>query len=425
MPFITRNAGLDIAIPTAPPAPGVRRDLLTDEAALVPQRAERLRLDMLAAEGALLPQGAPVARLRDHPEVVLTAPMAARLARVRLGPGRQLVELLFFHEPQAGRHVFDTAAARSGETAAIRALLQGTGLWRLIRSRPFGQMPRVAEQPAAVFVMASDTRPHAPDPRVILEGRGAALDRGLAALGRLTEGPVFLCQGRGAALAGPGAAEGRLQLLRCGTLHPQGLAGFRIHHHHPATPGAPVWEIHAEDVADLGDLLITGHLPGLRTVSVAGDALSESRLLRCQPGANLRGLCQGATVPGWHQVLSGSALDGAEATWLGLRDRQVTVRDTPRAGPRAHWFARALSRAARPLPIIPTAALDQALGSLLPAMALVRALSAGDDETFSRLGGLSLLEEDLALADYVTGASPRLSGLLRAALDRIAAEEGL
>ena len=398
---------------------------LTDEAALIPNRAEHLRLDMICEEGVQLAQGAPVARMRDHPEVVLSAPMAGRLARVRLGPGRQLIELLFFHEAEAGRHDFEVTAARSGEAAAIRALMQGAGLWRLLRSRPFGRMPAVGETPAAIFVMAADTRPHAPDPVAMLEGRGEAFSRGLAALGRLTGGPVYLCQPRGPALAGPGAVEGRLRLLRCGARHPQGLAGFRVHHDHPASPEAPVWDMHAEDVADLGALLETGNLPGLRTVSVAGDALTETRLLRCQPGANLRGLCQGAVVPGWHQVLSGSALDGHEATWLGLRDRQVTVQDNHIRPRRGHWFRAALTRAARPLPVIPTAALDQAFGTALPAMALIRALSSGDDESFTRLGGLSLLEEDLALADYVTGAEPRLSSLLRAALDRIAAEEGL
>ncbi|PJE29895.1 Na+-transporting NADH:ubiquinone oxidoreductase subunit A [Pseudooceanicola antarcticus] len=425
MPLRAINSGLSPALPTAPPASGGVTARLTEEAALIPLRSERLRLDMLCEEGALLAQGAPVARMRDHPEVALVAPMAARLARVRLGPGRQLIELLFFHEPEAGRHVFEVAAARHGDAAAIRVLMQQAGLWRLLRSRPFGRMPAVAESPAAIFVMAADTRPHAPDPVAMLEGRGESFSRGLAALGRLTGGPVFLCQPRGPALAGPGAVEGRLRILRCGNRHPQGLAGFRIHHEHPATPEAPVWELHAEDVADLGALLETGSLPGLRSVSVTGEALTETRLLRCQPGANLRGLCQGAVVPGWHQVLSGSALDGHEATWLGLRDRQVTVQDSHRGSPRSHWFSNALRRAARPLPVIPTAALEQAFGTALPAMALIRALSSGDDESFTRLGGLSLLEEDLALADYVTGATPRLSALLRAALDRIAAEEGL
>ncbi len=88
-----------------------------------------------------------------------------------------------------------------------------------------------------------------------------------------------------------------------------------------------------------------------------------------------------------------------------------------------HWFLSALHRAARPLPLIPTAALEQALGGAMPAIPFLRALAAGDAETATRLGALSLLPEDLALADYVSCAEPGLSGLLAGMLARLQAEE--
>lgn len=54
---------------------------------------------------------------------------------------------------------------------------------------------------------------------------------------------------------------------------------------------------------------------------------------------------------------------------------------------------------------------------------MVRTLATGDPVTFTALGGLSLVEENLALADYATGARPRLTNHLRAMLTRIASEE--
>ena len=75
------------------------------------------------------------------------------------------------------------------------------------------------------------------------------------------------------------------------------------------------------------------------------------------------------------------------------------------------------------LGVIPTAALDQAMGGTLPAAALLRAIAAGDQETAIRLGLVSLSDEDVAAADYATGARPRLAHQLRALLDRIEAEE--
>ncbi|PJE28310.1 Na(+)-translocating NADH-quinone reductase subunit A [Pseudooceanicola marinus] len=418
------QAGLSPNVRSAPLTGGEPVEHWTEEAAVVPQHREHLRVDMVVREGEAVAGGAPVARLRDHPEIALVAPMPGRVAKVHLGPGRQLHEIVLFRDAGGDMRRHDTEAAGAGDGSALRALLQDSGLWRQFRARPFGRMPAPDAKPAAILVMAADSRPLAPDPLAMLEARGEDLMWGLAALGHLTEGPVYLCQRSGPALAGPGAVEGRLRLLRSGPRHPQGLAGHQLHHHHPASVAAPVWDIHAEDVADLGTLLETGLRPALRTVSVTGPALSEARLLRCQDGAHLAGLCHGLTVPGPHDLVSGSALDGHRAVWLAPRDRQLSVMTHHHGAPRGHWFRNALSRAARPVPLIPTAALEQALGGALPAVALLRALSAGDDETLAKLGGLTLLEEDLALADYVTGAEPRLSALLRGALDRIAAEEG-
>lgn len=416
------SAGLTLPIKT-PPLAGVAQVAPTDEAAVAAPPGAALRVEVAVAEGDEVAAGAVVARLRADPAIALVAPMAGRVAAVRLRPGRQLDEIVLFHEPGGDRRHHDTAAAGSDD-AALRGLMQEAGVWPLLRRRPFGGMPPAGEVPAAIFVMAVDTRPLAPDPALALAGREEDCARGLDALARLTSGPVVLCQPARAALAGGDAARGRLRVLPCGPRHPQGLAGLQMHRHHPASAGRPVWDIHAEDVAGLGELLATGHLAGGRLVMVAGPALTGTRLVRCQAGADLRGLTHGVVRPGAHRLLSGSALDGHEGRWLGWRDRQVTVLPREDGAARPHWFRAALARAARPRPLIPTAALDQALGGALPAAVLARALGAGDDETAARLGALSLLEEDLALADYVTGAEPRLALRLREMLARVAAEEG-
>lgn len=398
------------------PDPGQQVDTeLTVEAALQPNPGEALRVDLLVDEGAQVAQGQPLMHLKTAPEVALVAPMAARVAQIDLQPGRRLSHMVLFHESGGDRHGFDTAGADSDPTR-LRALLQESGLWRMIHSRPFGRPPAVGEHSAAILVMGVDSRPGAPDPALAVKGRDEDLARGLAALKGLTEGPLLY--------AGP-TAPAPARKVATGRLHPQGLAGHVLHRHFPARLRAPVWELMAEDAADIGALLATGFLPQTRLVSITGAALRAPRLVRCQPGANLRGLTQALVTPGPHDLLSGSALDGHQALWLGPRDRQVSVLPRAQKAAGRHWFGAALGRAARHAPIIPTAALDQALGGDLPAGALVRALASGDSEGFVRLGGLSLLEEDVALADYATGSGQRLARQLRALLDRIAAEEDL
>jgi Na+-transporting NADH:ubiquinone oxidoreductase subunit A len=411
------GAGLSPRYPSPPPAdPSVTREI-TDEAAVTGTGGRPLRIVPLVEEGDLVGQGQPVAHLRDHEGTALVAPMPARVAHVRLHPGHRLSEIVLFREELGDRHAY-----AKGEAAGVRDLMQAAGLWPLLRRRPFGGMPDPAEIPAAIVVMAADTRPLAPDPRRALESREEAFGKGLAALAGLTDGPIFVCQTPGPEFFDRSLGKDRIRTVVCGDRHPQGLAGMRIHDLHPAATDAPVWDIHAEDVAGLGELLATGLVPETRLVHVAGPALRESRLVRTQPGADLRGLTYQAVSPGAHTLLSGSPLDGRAARWLGARDRQVTAMWRADAPPRRHWLGAILSRPALPAPVIPTGALDQSLGGAFPAMALVRALTSGDDETAMALDVLSLLEEDMALADYVLGGDARLCELLRGMLDRIETE---
>ncbi|MAU19385.1 MAG: Na(+)-translocating NADH-quinone reductase subunit A [Martelella sp.] len=391
---------------------------LTVEAALTPARGEALRATPLVGVDDIVSQGQPLLGLRNAPDIQLVAPMAGRVAAIDLEPGRRLTRLLLFAEDTGARFAHDVGDAEK-DAASLRSLLKASGLWRRILSRPFGRMPGPDETPSAIIVMATDSRPGAPSPVHALEGREEALARGLSALGCLVGERLFFCEAAKIEADLPQVAR----RVRVGTLHPLGLAGLQVHRLAPASLYQRVWDIHAEDVADIGELIETGMVPETRLVSVTGPALTEQRLVRCQPGADMRGLCLGFVRPGPHHIIAGSHIDGHPGHWLGPRDRQVTVLGDDAGHRRNHWFSAALTKAARPLPIIPTAALEQALGGDIPAVALIRALSAGDQETATRLGALSLVEEDLALADYVTAAEPSLSTQLRVLLNRIEQEE--
>lgn len=417
-----RGLNVEIAGPRPDASAPVERQI-TEEAAVTAPRGADLRVDPLVDEDTLVAQGAPILRLRHDPQIVFTAPMAGRIASIDLGPGRRLREVKVFREDGPGRFEHAVGAA-TGSPADLRAVLMASGLWHAFGSRPFGRMPGSDEAPSAIFVTAIDTRPLAPDPRLALADLDEALERGLDALLRLTEGPVFLCQEIGRNVLSRAPASDRLRIVKTPPVHPLGLPGFLIHQHHPARIEAPVWDIHAEDVAAIGGLLATGLVPDTRLVSVAGPAMTSARLVRCQPGAALRALCYAHARPGPNQTLAGSALEGRRARWLGPRDRQVTVLGPDSGDRRDHWLFSALKRASRPLPTIPTAAVDAAFGGALPAIPFLRALASGDRETAIGLGTLSLVDEDLALADYVTAAEPRHSALLTGLLGEIATEAG-
>lgn len=418
------SRGLSVPISTPHPLPTAPEQHITVEAGLSLGPQMQIRAEPLVEVGSTVMQGEPILRDRRRPECVVTAPMSGRVIELEIGAGRRLASLVVASGDRLDAHAFDARPAGdelSGDSGAdaLRALLQQAGLWMRFRSRPFGRVPAAAARPAGIFVMGADTRPLAADPRLVLdEGSAQWLRLGLRALARLCEGSIHLCQDHGAELVSDMAG---VTTTRVGPLHPSGLAGLQIYRHHPARPDRHVWDIGLEDVVAIGQLLATGNLPATRLVSVAGPGMRETRLVRCQPGADLREICYKHSKPGQTVILSGSVLDGAPSRWLGYYDRQATVLDRTDTRPQRHWLEAALRRASRPEPVIATAAVEQALGGMMAGMALLRALSVGDDEAAVDLGALSLLEEDVALVDYVTAAAPRFSDLLRAALDRIEA----
>ena len=413
-------------IRTPLPLPSAPETHITAEAGLLLGPQMHLRAEPLVQLDDLVKQGQPILRDRRRPECVVTAPMSGRVIALEIGAGRRLASLVIAAADNVEPHIHDARSAMddlSGGSGsdALRALLQDAGLWMRIRSRPFGRVPSGEARPAAIFVAAADTRPLAADPRLVLDAeREDWLELGLTALVRFSDGPVHILQNSGPDIVSDMAG---VTVLRVGALHPSGLAGFQIYARCPAQLDRPVWDISLEDVLAIGQLLDTGSIPATRLISVAGPGLLQTRLVRCQPGADLREICYKYSKPGQTVILSGSVLDGSPSRWLGFHDRQVTVLDRSDSKPHQHWLDAALRRASRPEPIIATAAVEQALGGIMAGTALLRALSVGDDEAAADFGALSLLEEDMALVDYVTAAAPRFSDLLRAALDRIEANQ--
>lgn len=419
MAFFAAAAGLNPDF-RSPPESAEIEEIDTEEAGVLAPAGSSPRVTPLAEVGQQVAKGAGVACLREAPDIRFVAPIAGRVAKLSLLPGKILSEIVIFRERRDDAERHDPGLAHT--TDGLRRLMQRAGFWPWLRRRPFGGMPAHDECPAGIVVMATDTRPFAPDPRRALKGREEDLARGLAALSRLTEGPVLVCQQVGPGLYDERAAGDRVRRIDCGPRHPQGSAGWRIHRDFPAGIEVPVWDVHAEDVAALGALIITGVLPMRRLVRIAGGGLREERTVWTHPGADLRQLTQRIAAPGPHELMSGSPLDGRVARWLAPNHRQISVLPRPSAPRRRHWLASALTRSRGAGPAIPTAALNQSFGAALPATPFIRALSAGDDEAAMRLGILSLLEEDVALADYVLSEGGRIMAQLRAMLDRIRTE---
>ncbi len=325
-----------------------------------------------------------------------------------------------------------------------------SGLWPLLRTRPFSKVPAIdGEPPHSIFVSVMDTNPLAVDPTVIINDDRQAFENGLKVLSRLTDGKVFVCGKPGADVPIP---EGdQFEQHSFGGPHPAGNVGTHIHHLDPVGGDKVVWSVAYQKVMDIGRLFTKGEVPREQIVAVTGPQAKKPRLLRTVIGANLDELLEDEIEASDVEVrtINGSVLGGRTArgpvSYLARSVSQITLLEEGYKRPFMGWLSPGTNRfsqlniyLSKLMPgkkfafntntngseraMVPIGVYEQIMPlDILPTQ-LLRALIVQDTEQVQLLGGLELDEEDLALCTFVCPGKYEYGPILRQNLTRIEIE---
>ncbi|MGB0641332.1 MAG: NADH:ubiquinone reductase (Na(+)-transporting) subunit A, partial [Myxococcota bacterium] len=293
---------------------------------------------------------------------------------------------------------------------------------------PHDRVPAITETCSSIFVTAIDSRPHAGDPVLALQGREEDFLRGLGVLEHLTEGKIWLCKKAGAEV--PSSKSDRVSVEEFEGCHPAGLVGTHIHALDPVHRGKTVWHVGAQDVVAIGSLFATGTLDVSRVVALGGPAAKTPRLLKTRLGASIDQLVSGETGEGEIRVVSGSVIGGRQAMgeqegFLGRYDMQISVLTENREREFLGWLkpggniystVRAFVSALSPnktydmttttngshRAMVPIGMFERVMPLDIMPTFLLRSLLVDDVERAEKLGALELAEEDLALCSFVS-----------------------
>ena len=375
-----------------------------------------------------------------------TAPAAGRIAAINRGERRVLQSVVIDVE---GDEAETFEAYKGADPAQLsdqdaRELLNESGLWAALRTRPYSKVPALDAKANSIFVTAMDTNPLAADPALIIAEQPEAFVQGLSVLTRLTENKVFLCKAAGADI--PAGSEERVQVEEFDGVHPAGNAGTHIHFLDPVSDHKAVWFINYQDVIAFGKLFATGELHTRRVVALGGPQVDKPRLLRTRLGANLEELTAGELKPANNRIISGSVFGGRTAqgpvAYLGRYHQQVAVLQEGTDRPMMHYFRPGFdffsvtntyvsklfkgkrfnfttTTSGSERAMVPIGSYEKIMPlDILPTQ-LLRALIVGDTDTAQKLGCLELDEEDLALCTFVCPGKYEYGPILRDNLTRI------
>jgi Na+-transporting NADH:ubiquinone oxidoreductase subunit A len=386
---------------------------------------------------------------KNHPEISYTSPASGVVSRIVRGYRRVLegIEIRIGGDAELrfdsySREELDRLAATQ-----VRSLLQRSGLWTALRTRPFSRVPAADGVPQAIFVTAMDSNPLAADPLVVISEYQEDFLSGLQVIQQLTDGSIWICTATGGDIPVPDAARFKTAVFQ--GPHPAGLPGTHIHYLSPVSLERTVWHLNYQDVIAIGRLFTSGRLWVERLVALGGPAVRRPRLVRTRLGASLGDLLRNELIEAELRVISGSILAGRRAAdaaaFLGRYHLQVSVLREGREREFFGWLAPGLNKFSAsnaylsaffrgrklaitttqngsPRAMIPVEAYQRVMPLRLLPTQLLRAILVGDTVTARELGCLELDEEDLALCSFVCPSKYDYGPALRETLNRIEKE---
>ncbi|GFO73153.1 Na+-transporting NADH:ubiquinone oxidoreductase subunit A [Bathymodiolus japonicus methanotrophic gill symbiont] len=446
----TIKESLDLPI-TGTPKQAIEEGNQVSSVAILGMDYVGMKPKMLVAEGDKVTLGQALFEDKKNPGVIFTAPGAGTVKTIHRGEKRvlQSVVIELKGKLQESFQKYPAQEIPNLTAEQITANLVASGLWTMLRARPYGKIPAPNSTPSSIFVTAIDTRPLAADPAVIINERSDDFINGLTAIAKLSGGKTCLCKATGADI--PDGAIATVEVAEFSGAHPAGLPSTHIHFIDPVNVDKSVWYLDYQAVIAIGALFTTGKLNVERVISLAGPAVKEPRLIRTRLGANTDDLVQGQLNDGENRVISGSVLYGREATgwaaFLGCYSNQVSALREGRERELFGWivagkdkysamnvYTSSKDRASGRLfplttdkngsnrAIVPVGVFESVMPMDILATPLLKAMVVGDTDQAQLLGCLELDEEDVSLFTFVDPGKHDFAPVLRANLTKIEKE---
>jgi len=383
-----------------------------------------------------------------HPEIKFVSPVSGTLKSVNRGERRMILEVIVENDGKDTFVDFGKANPASMQRDAVIERLLESGAWPYFRQRPYDVIANPQDTPKAIFISGFDTAPLAVDTEFALSGEEEAFKVGLEVLKKLAPEVHLSLPANSGSKVFSGLSGVNVHFFE--GPHPAGNVGVQIHHISPINKGEKVWVILPQDVVSLGHLFQSGYHNFSRVIAVAGSEVKKPAYFRYRLGASVKELLTGNVNEGSLRVISGNVLTGekiAEDGYLGFYHNLVTVipegdeyeflgwampgfgkfsmsrtffswlfrNKEYRLNANLHGGLRAIVMSGQYDKVLPM--------DILPEF-LIKAILTEDIDKMEQLGIYEVVEEDIALCEFVDTSKLELQSILRKGINVMIQELG-
>jgi len=422
----------------------------SDLFAIKPTDFHNLSPKILVKAGQKVKCGEPVLFDKNNPDIIFTSQVSGEIIAVNRGERRKVLEIVIKADGQNETVGFikDNPINLTGE--AIKAELLRSGLWTFLKQRPYGTLAKPEKTPDHIFISGFDSAPLAVDLEFVLVGQTAEFQAGVDALSKLTPGKIHVGikpdQGNGFFSQIKG-----IEITNFDGPHPAGNVGIQIHHVNPIDKGMIIWTISPQEVIYIGRLFLSGKVDLRKTIALTGSEVKSPKYYRVIHGTKISEILKDATkCVGKERIISGNVLTGTTLDYddyLGYFDQQITV--IPEgdyfeflgwAMPRLNKFSLSKSYFSWLNPkkvyvadtnlngeersFVVSGQYEKVLPMDILPVFLMKAIIADDIDKMEQLGIYEVIEEDLALCEYVCTSKTEVQRILRDGINLMIRELG-
>ncbi|MEQ9593640.1 MAG: Na(+)-translocating NADH-quinone reductase subunit A, partial [Cyclobacteriaceae bacterium] len=367
---------------------------------------------------------------------------------VKRGAKRKLLEIRILADKKVEHESFKKySVSEIGNLGAeeAKALMLKAGVWPNIVQRPFGIVADPDAKPKAIHISAFDSHPLAPEYSILFKGQEQYFQVGLDILKKFTMGLVHVNVHSTSEISSTFSQAKGVELNKFAGPHPSGCVGVQIHHLDPINKGDVVWTVNPFGVIQIGKLFVNGVHDASRVVALAGSEVTKPQYYKTYTGASIKKMIEGNLKSDHVRCISGNPLTGTsigKEGYIGFFDNVVSVLPEGDHHEFLGWIApstRKLSfhRAFGLLSFLSPGkefALDTNTNGeerafvqtgvfervtpmdVLPTY-LIKSILAEDIDEMEELGIYEVIEEDLALCEFVDVSKHNVQQIIREGID--------
>lgn len=418
------------------------------EVALVPDDFTGLipKVDVKAGDSVV--PGTPLFHDKNFTDICVVSPVAGVVKDVVRGERRKLERIVVTPAAADAAPIQFCKPGASLEAPTLSKAMQLSGVWAMMRQRPYDIVPAADVRPRDIFVTLFDKAPLAPDTDIYLMGQESRLARAVEALAKLTDGKVYVCRSADSAL---GDIPGAVNYVVSGPF-PSSNAGVQAANIAPVNKGEVIWTLNVRAMLMLADLVCDGKVNYDTVVAADGSGVASPRYVEVPIGASIHDiLLNNVSDTGRHlRFISGNPLVGVNVGADGyLRYPYMQVTVIPEGDDVAEFMGwasispskmsesrsftgrlfgsrREYNPDARILggrrAMIMSGEYDKVLPMDIMTEYLIKAVLSHDIDRMEALGIYEVAPEDFAAAEYVDTSKIPLQQIVRDGLDYLRKE---